>query len=56
MFISLLERMSLVWLAFRHRDSFHKEEMVAMDEKYTQEIDEDRFKILSFHMCLHFCW
>eukprot|EP00438_Fugacium_kawagutii_P019270 Skav217560 [mRNA] locus=scaffold1602:398830:405041:+ [translate_table: standard] len=23
-----------------HRDSFHKEEMVAMDEKYTQEIDE----------------
>ena len=24
----------------RHRDSFHKEEMVAMDEKYTAEIDE----------------
>eukprot|EP00913_Durusdinium_trenchii_P012567 g11802.t1 len=28
----------------RHRDSFHKEEMVAMDEKYTAEIDEERQK------------
>jgi len=28
----------------RHRDSSHKEEMVAMDEKYTAEIDEERQK------------
>merc|ERR1719414_1864576 len=28
----------------RHRESFHKEEMVELEEKYTQEIDQERAK------------
>lgn len=28
----------------RHRESFHKEEMVELEEKYTQEIDQERTK------------
>lgn len=30
--------------ARRHRETFHKEEMVDLEEKYTQEIDAERTK------------
>merc|ERR1712187_610736 len=28
----------------RHRESYHKEEMVELEEKYTQEIEQERTK------------
>merc|ERR1712084_132915 len=33
----------------RHRESYHKEEMEELEEKYTQEIDQERTKYELLH-------